>query len=148
MFNSNSTTNPGVVIVIDSACQRAPEIAVIFGFKWLAELLKFEFPSLFQTCYSTNLEVYSFIMKNFPRDKRGGAVSSPFQRGGVFQLQGVADFSQERGVPPSTPPCPSVFETDCSDPVSAALKKDVCSCLPLSSNPCVISCPITQPMAA
>ena len=36
-----------LVIVIDQACQRAPERAVIFGFKRLAEILKFEFSSLF-----------------------------------------------------------------------------------------------------
>ena len=49
-------TNLG--IVIDSAYQRAPQTAVIFGFKQLAEIFKFRFPSLFQSCYPTNLEVF------------------------------------------------------------------------------------------
>ena len=39
-----------LVIVIDSACQRAPEIVVLFGCKRLADILKFESPSLFQIC--------------------------------------------------------------------------------------------------
>ena len=43
------------------------------------------------------------ILKVLPKDKKEGAVLSPFQRGVVFQLQGVLISATKGGAPPCPP---------------------------------------------
>ena len=47
--------------------------------------------------------LHIIILKTLPRHKKMRGGSQVHSRRGVFQLQGGADFSHEKGVPPSTP---------------------------------------------